>query len=278
MCRGFSYEEDWYEGFKKAGCNVVTSLEPADASAYVILHGISPNSGDLYQLQHLKWLQEKKGKKLALVINEHKALGSRKEIFDQCGITVGSQHDNPGIWTNWIFVPCALNPDMYLETTPRKNRPHLVGFRGSRYKSGKHDVDEQRNRVVDFFAKDFPEVKNDSKYLIRNRVELAAFLNTIKATPGSEAGNTKLRIPVHRHMEAIGCKVAQVLTPGRYCGVINPGDYIPINPDCSNADEVMEKLADEDFCEAMTSRVRERMCDTNTIDMGVKRILEWLKT
>src|SRR5689334_4837523 len=111
VCRGFSYEADWYEAFRKAGCNVVTSLEPAEASAYVILQGIAPNSGDNYQLQALGWLESKKAKKLALVVNEHKFIGTRKEMFDRCGITVGSQSDDPKIWTNWIFVPAALSPD-----------------------------------------------------------------------------------------------------------------------------------------------------------------------
>lgn len=275
LCRGFSYEADWYEAFEKAGCNVSGNLEERDAEGFVILHGIGPNSGDLYQLEHLRWLETKKVKKLALVVNEHK-FSSRKAVFDQCGITVGSQSDDPKIWTDWIFVPCALNPEMYREITPRSQRPHKMGFRGSRYKSGKHNVDEERNRIVDYFAKDHPEVKIGSQFLIRDREELARFLNTIKATPGSEGGNVGLKIPVHRHVEAIGCKVIQVLHPGRYCGVIQPSDYISLERDFSNIDEVLMKLEDEDFCESMTSLVRERMCDTNTVDMGVKRILEWL--
>lgn len=263
------------EAFQKAGCKVVLDFNPADASAYVLLQGIAPNSGDLWQLQELRWLGKRNAKKLAIVINEHKFVQSRREFFDEHGVVVGSEHDDPKIWTESIFVPCGLNPDMYRETTPRKLRPHKVGFRGSRYKSGKHNVDEERNRIVGLFS-GHEEVKMGSEFFIRNRESLSAFLNTIKAAPGAEGGG-ELKIPVHRHMEAVGCKVAQVMYPGRFCGLLGDADYIQLNRDHSNLEEVLAKLEDEPYCEAMTSRVRERMCDTNTIDMGVKRILEWLR-
>ena len=55
--------------------------------------------------------------------------------------------------------------------------------------------------------------------------------------------------------EAIACRTALVLFEGRYSGVVDPGKhFIALKKDFSNIDEVLAKLQDDGFLEAMTER------------------------
>jgi hypothetical protein len=63
-----------------------------------------------------------------------------------------------------------------------------------------------------------------------------------------------------RHMEAVATETAQALVEGRYSDILEPDvDYIPIRRDYANIDDVMRKLADPDFCTAMTRRAYDRV-------------------
>jgi hypothetical protein len=54
-----------------------------------------------------------------------------------------------------------------------------------------------------------------------------------------------------RLFEAAIAGSCQILTPGKYAGALNPGEhFISIDPDCSNADEVLEQMQDEKANEA----------------------------
>ncbi|WP_298274379.1 hypothetical protein [uncultured Bradyrhizobium sp.] len=54
-----------------------------------------------------------------------------------------------------------------------------------------------------------------------------------------------------RLFEAAIARSCQILTPGNYAGVLNPGEhYIALAPDCSNADSVYEQMQDDDANEA----------------------------
>jgi hypothetical protein len=55
--------------------------------------------------------------------------------------------------------------------------------------------------------------------------------------------------------EAIACRTALVLFEGRYSGVLESGKhFIALKKDFSNVDEVLAKLHDDDFLEALTER------------------------
>jgi hypothetical protein len=55
--------------------------------------------------------------------------------------------------------------------------------------------------------------------------------------------------------EAIACRTALVLFEGRYSGVLEPGKhFLPLKKDFSNVDEVLAKLHDDAFLEALTER------------------------
>jgi hypothetical protein len=55
--------------------------------------------------------------------------------------------------------------------------------------------------------------------------------------------------------EAIACRTALVLFEGRYSDVLKPHEhFIPLKKDFSNVDEVLARLADDDFLEAMADR------------------------
>ncbi|WOH68185.1 hypothetical protein [Bradyrhizobium sp. BWA-3-5] len=54
-----------------------------------------------------------------------------------------------------------------------------------------------------------------------------------------------------RLLEAAIAGSCQILIPGRYAGALNPGEhYIPVEPDCSNADEVFRQMQDDGANEA----------------------------
>lgn len=55
-----------------------------------------------------------------------------------------------------------------------------------------------------------------------------------------------------RHFEAAACRCVQILFEGDYSGIFLPDrHYIALKKDFSNFDDVMEKLADNAFCERM---------------------------
>jgi hypothetical protein len=55
--------------------------------------------------------------------------------------------------------------------------------------------------------------------------------------------------------EAIACRTALVLFEGRYSDVLEPGKhFLPLKKDFSNVDEVLAKLHDDAFLEALTER------------------------
>ena len=58
-----------------------------------------------------------------------------------------------------------------------------------------------------------------------------------------------------RHLEAAAARTCQVLVEGGYDGVLEPDvHYLPVRPDGSNADAVVERLADHKLVEATATR------------------------
>jgi len=68
-------------------------------------------------------------------------------------------------------------------------------------------------------------------------------------------GSVRMNQISPRVFEAIALRTALVLFEGEYSGVISPGvHYIPLKKDLSNLDEVLERLADDEYLERLTSR------------------------
>jgi hypothetical protein len=61
-----------------------------------------------------------------------------------------------------------------------------------------------------------------------------------------------------RHLEAAAARTCQVLVEGGYDGVLEPEvHYLPVRPDGSNAEAVVERLADHKLVEATATRAYE---------------------
>ena len=270
--RGYPYELDWKEGFEKY-CKVTTNYKEQDADGYVLLHGVSAGYGEIKELDRLKWLGKKKAKKLAITINAHKLVNGRQRFFDDNGITIGSESDSGTTWKNAIYTPQGLNPDVYKEIVKRKDRKVLIGFRGHPYKHQREQKDS-RERIVRLFSK-YSEVKEGVIPFLHNREDWANFLNTIKCIPSAESGHKGFKFMAPRHFDAIGTKTVQVMYEGRFGGILDHNDYIPLKLDHSNLEECLEKINDEDYCETLTTRTREKILDCHTINHRIRAILNW---
>ena len=61
-----------------------------------------------------------------------------------------------------------------------------------------------------------------------------------------------------RHIEAALARTVQIATPGRYSGILNAdADYIPLQPDCSNAAEVVQQMKDAGRVARIADHARE---------------------
>ena len=82
-----------------------------------------------------------------------------------------------------------------------------------------------------------------------------------------------------RNMECALLKTGQVLAPGHYGGFLEAWkDYIPLEPDMSNFEEVYDLLLKEDFIDSMTARCKEKVLSfpelryTNHVDDIIGKI------
>ncbi len=83
----------------------------------------------------------------------------------------------------------------------------------------------------------------------------ATFEEVSRAILGAHDGKVPVTAISPRVLEAAALRTALVLFPGEYSGAIQPWvHYIPLAKDFSNMDEVVEKLRDLPFLEAMTER------------------------
>ena len=97
-----------------------------------------------------------------------------------------------------------------------------------------HDPDGSIERAVTAFLAQQPDATFEE-------TEQACF-------PGLD-GNLRLFALSPRHFEACITRTCQVLVEGEYGGIFKPGiHYIELKKDWSNLDEVLEKIADHDYC------------------------------
>ena len=82
-------------------------------------------------------------------------------------------------------------------------------------------------------------------------------------------GNVRMTIASPRVFEAIAWRTALVQFPGDYSGVIRPWDhYIPLERDFSNLDEVVARVRDTKFLEALTARAYQDVIASGRYSMA----------
>jgi hypothetical protein len=76
-------------------------------------------------------------------------------------------------------------------------------------------------------------------------------------------GTLRLDVISPRIFEGIAMRTALILFPSPYSGVIQPWEhYIPLAPDFSNMDQVVEKLRDDRFVTEMTARAYDNVVES----------------
>lgn len=81
-------------------------------------------------------------------------------------------------------------------------------------------------------------------------------------------GNVVHKTITPRVFECIALKVAMVMFPGDYSGVLKPWEhYIPLNEDFSNAAEVAELLKDDSYLQNLVDRVYRDVIETSQYSM-----------
>jgi len=76
-------------------------------------------------------------------------------------------------------------------------------------------------------------------------------------------GNVVVNVVSPRVFEAISLGTALVMFPGEYSGVVAPDDdYIVLQKNFSNTDEVAERLKDDDFVSSLTARARHHVIES----------------
>jgi hypothetical protein len=79
----------------------------------------------------------------------------------------------------------------------------------------------------------------------------------------ADHGNFKLACLSPRHLEAVATGTVQALVRGRYNGILEAGrHYIPIEPDYSNLDTVIDTLKDDRVIGTMTEQARTDIVDS----------------
>ena len=72
---------------------------------------------------------------------------------------------------------------------------------------------------------------------------------------GAREGEVQMNQVSPRIFESIAMRTALILFEGAYSGVVKPDEhFIPLKKDFSNVDDVLRKLADDSFVQAMTDR------------------------
>lgn len=78
-----------------------------------------------------------------------------------------------------------------------------------------------------------------------------------------------------RHFDAIGCGTVQLLVEGRYNDILKPDvHYVPIRPDFSNLDAVLEQVAEPDFGAAIAGAALEHCLAHHTHRHRIAALLE----
>lgn len=215
--RSFSYFDDWQEALCRSPeisarvlnlCDGdgVKNLRPRikDFDGVILLH--SAMGDDLRFIEPLMGaLARRRGKLMSFVGNEVNLPGASirhklemlkrlgpEFIATQLSLSAGRYLYEDLRNTRVVAIPHALNPSRFRIEVPQRDRSVDVGIRSFRYLPCLGD--EERNRIMDFFAlHEFdPALKTDINTDPGARLtpdQWAAFLNQCKGTASTEAGS-----------------------------------------------------------------------------------------
>ncbi len=88
----------------------------------------------------------------------------------------------------------------------------------------------------------------------------ASFNEVHEAVLRPYEGNVVVNVISPRVFEAVSLGTALVMFPGDYSGIVAPGEhYISLEKDFSNMDDVVDRLRDDAYLDALTARTREHV-------------------
>lgn len=83
-----------------------------------------------------------------------------------------------------------------------------------------------------------------------------------------------------RNLEAAMLGTVQILVPGEYGGFLIPHeDYIPLMEDCSNIDQVLDRLRDHEYCVQVASSCERKLLNAKELDANrfVESVIEFVR-
>jgi hypothetical protein len=277
--RGLSYDEDWKHGFKQVGGVLQDWEEEADFhDLTVILHSLTAQWGRIPDWIYQQ-AQKRKGKLVLFLGNEFKKIKEKKELAVQLGADVIAtqlcKEDAARLYGHPVIeVPHALNSDFFFLRTQPKYRPFDIGVRGNEYPAFLGDSD--RNNIHDPEA--WGGLKHDVIPGARNTVGRQAWaelLNSWRAMPSCEGGMVGGKCITSRHFDAIGCFTTLVMYPGKYNGILSEQNYIRLEKDHSNLEDVKKKILDKDYCERIARETRGMLLDCHTHKARAQLVKDW---
>lgn len=103
--------------------------------------------------------------------------------------------------------------------------------------------------------------KNVYKYKLNN--PLATFDEVENACFFNQDGKYEFTAISPRNIEAALAETVQIATPGNYSNIMNPvEDYIPLDEDCSNIDEVVKMMNDNVLVNRIKKNLKEKIINT----------------
>lgn len=76
-----------------------------------------------------------------------------------------------------------------------------------------------------------------------------------------------------RNLEAAMLDTVQILVPGAYGDLLKPWeDYIPLAEDCSNIDQVLEHLSDDEYCMEVAASCKRKLLEAT--ELNAERLIE----
>ena len=98
----------------------------------------------------------------------------------------------------------------------------------------------------------------------------ASFEEVSAAVLAPHEGNLRIGVISPRVFEATAHGAALVQFPGRYSGIVKPWEhYLPLEPDFSNAGEIVARIRDLPFLEEMTARAHRDLLDSGAYSYDV---------
>ncbi len=209
-----SYYNDWIEAYKKSSlfkCQVLNlmKIEPVDLSScieefdlIILLHSATGDTLDYLAPLQSVLMDRKRPILLAFVGNEfnspYQPLSNKVEMLKniRADIIATQLLEEAGryVYQNCdariVSIPHALNPDAFNAKTPYEDRPIDIGMRSYRYPP--HLGDDDRNRIIDFFVEQCPDLGLSHDISTTHRFtpdKWGGFLGSCKSVLSTETGS-----------------------------------------------------------------------------------------